>query len=119
MKTVVLVILGIVVLAGVALGARKFLAPDPTVFDKDRWIAEANAKPGDNKRSLMTKDLEKRLRQGMSEDEIIALMGQPDSRRDNRLIYNLGTPGFGVDYDHYVVELDNARKVTRYFTDRG
>lgn len=119
MKTVVLVILGIVILAGVALGARKFLAPDPTVFDKGRWIAEANAKPGDNKRSLMTKDLEKRLRQGMSEDEIIALMGQPDSRRDNRLIYNLGTPGFGVDYDHYVVELDNARKVTRYFTDRG
>lgn len=119
MKTVFLVILGIVVLAGVALGARRLLAPDPTVFDKDRWAAEASAKPSENKRSLMTKDLEKRLRRGMSEDEIVALMGQPDSRRDNRFIYNLGMPGFGVDYDHYIIEFDANRKMTRYFTDRG
>jgi outer membrane protein assembly factor BamE (lipoprotein component of BamABCDE complex) len=119
MKTVLLVVLGIMVLAGVALSARRLLAPDLTVFDKDRWAAEAQAKPSENKRSLMTKDLEKRLRQGMSEDEIIALMGQPDSRRDTRFIYNLGTPGFGVDYDHYVIEFDANHKVTRYFTDRG
>lgn len=119
MKTIILVILGIAVLAGAALGARKLLAPDPAVFDKGRWVAEARAKPGDNKRSLMTDDLEKRLRPGMSEAEIVELMGQPDGRREQRFIYNLGTPGFGVDYDHYVVEFDAARKVTRYYTDRG
>lgn len=119
MKTVLLVILGIAVLAGVALGARRLLPPDLTVFDKGRWVAEVQAKPSENKRSLMTKDLEKRLRQGLSEEEIVALMGQPDSRRDNRFIYNLGMPGFGVDYDHYVIEFDANRKVTRYFTDRG
>lgn len=119
MKTIILVVLGVVVLAGVALGARKLLAPDLSVFDKARWAAETKAKPSQNRRSLMTDDLGKRLRTGMSEAEIVELMGPPDSRRDRRLIYNLGMPGFGVDYDHYVVEFDAAGKVTRYYTDRG
>lgn len=119
MKTIVLVVLGVIVLASVALGARKLLAPDPTVFSKERWIAEAKAKPSENKRSLMTDDLGKRLRPGMTEAEITELMGPPDSRRGERLVYNLGMPGFGVDYEHYVVELDGGGKVMRFYTDRG
>lgn len=86
-------------------------------FDKQRWMAEAKADPKENKRSLMVRDLEKRLRKRMSEAEIIALMGQPDAKSGARFSYGLGTPF--LDYDNYVIEFDAERKVARYFIDKG
>lgn len=119
MKTVLLIFGGLLIVGIAVLGYRKMTAVDYTVFNKDVWIAQAAVKPSENRRSSMVGDLSSRLKPGMSEDEVVDMMGAPESRSSGRFVYSLGMPGFGVDYETFVVEFDPAGKLTRFFTSQG
>lgn len=67
----------------------------------------------------MVPDLETRLRPGMSRDEILELLGPPESAGDNLLIYELGVSGYGVDFDHYMLEFDDDGALVRYWWSHG
>lgn len=48
-------------------------------FDSDTWKAQRGAKAPDNKRVHMVSALEATVRVGMPRDEVIRLLGEPDS----------------------------------------
>ncbi|MGV6876692.1 hypothetical protein ACUSIJ_29000 [Pseudochelatococcus sp. B33] len=115
LKILVITVCLLVVAAFAVLLMRRMLTPDYTVYNRERWINEKSAHPSDNRRSLMIRDIERRLRVGMTQLEVVDLLGLPDGPRGEKFGYGLGTPGFAGDYDVFIVEFDADRKVTRWY----
>jgi hypothetical protein len=88
-------------------------------FDSDRWKALRNSDARENPRARMLGDLKDRLRQGMTRDEVVALLGEPETKEGVRFVYAIGTSAFGVDYEYFVVEFDVDGKLTRHSITRG
>lgn len=110
---------GLLVVAIAALLVMRMLTPDYGVYDRDRWVAEKSAKPGENRRSMMVSDIGRHLRAGMTKRDVVDLLGQPDGNGEFRFSYDLGTPGYGVDYEYFIVEFDPDERVTRWRVERG
>ena len=119
LKSIALGACVLVVLAVGLLVARRMLEPDYQVYDRERWVAEKSAKASENRRSLMVKDIKRRLHVGMTKLEVVDLLGQPDGTRGNVFSYELGMPGFGVDYEYFLIEFDAAERVTRWRVEQG
>lgn len=88
-------------------------------FTPERWKAEAANTSSKNPRIYWVSQVEKLLRPGMSKDDIIALLGDPNSKRDNRYSYDLGVNPYGIDYEYFVIEFDSTGKLSRFFIERG
>ncbi len=59
------------------------------------------------------------LRVGMSEDEVLALLGEPDSRTDRRFRYSVGAFPFSADYSWVFVRFDEAGKAVEFGIEQG
>ena len=71
-------------------------------FDAATWRASAGC--GDDERLAMVGALERGvLRPGMAETEVVAVLGRPEARSSDRLVYCLGR-GM-IDYEEYWIEL--------------
>lgn len=89
-------------------------------FNSQVWKAHRFSAERDNPRGPMVPDLRPRLHPGMTRAEVEALLGPPDAQRGpGRSDYAIGVPGYGVDYDHFVVEYDAAGRLTRTFVATG
>jgi hypothetical protein len=88
-------------------------------FDSDKWKAQRHSGARDNPRAGMLRELEKLLRAGMTQNEVLALLGEPDSKRGTRFTYDLGAPGFGVDYQYFNIEFDAGGKLVRRWIEQG
>jgi hypothetical protein len=67
-------------------------------FTPEAWRAERGEEdPLENDRGTMVSEVLDLLRPGMSRDEVLALLGPPDSERDGMLVYEIGASPFGVD----------------------
>jgi hypothetical protein len=85
-------------------------------FSREVWLEHANSKDPDNPRGRMASDLRRRiLRDGMSKEQVIEFLGEPDfSADDNAYKYNLGAwSGFRIDYDPFDVYFDESGVVAR------
>lgn len=75
-------------------------------FDSKAWIAAK----GDSARQPMVKLLEKELKVGMSVEEVVDLMGEPDRKTDSEsersYLYGLGR-GL-IDYEEFHVIFDES-----------
>ena len=89
---------------------------DRVQFDKTAWIADQGQRR--KVRRDMIEALEQQLFVGMSVDEVIELMGNPDaidepeSGREGALIFDLGLRV--VDHDSYNIYFDKNKKVTSF-----
>lgn len=89
-------------------------------FDSKAWKAESGSNAVDNPRAGMVADLEKLLRPGMARAEVEALLGQPEGKRgDGAYVYDLGVARYGVDYQWFVVEFDDAGVLIRFSMSQG
>src|SRR5262245_7422607 len=80
-----------------ALGAAGgYVANTARGFDSDKWKAQRHSGARDNPRAGMLGTLEKLLRVGMTQNEVLALLGEPDRKQGTRFTYDLGVPGFGL-----------------------
>ena len=87
-------------------------------FDPQKWKADAGCPSHESDRRGMISHLEEAyLRSGMSELEVIALLGEPEERRDVTFIYCLGR-GF-IDYDSFHITFDAERVVKSFRFDPG
>jgi hypothetical protein len=104
-----------------ALAAGGYMATTAGSFDSERWKAQRNSAARENPRAGMLGNLKDRLRPGMTRDEVVALLGEPEAKEkeDTRYVYDLGASAFGVDYEYYVVEFDADGKVVRHAMTRG
>ncbi len=80
-------------------------------FDSNAWKSQSNAAPRDNKRGQMVATLEKNLRTGMSRDEVIGLLGEPDSTDADTAtdVYELGVAAYGVDEEFYEIQYRDGK----------
>ncbi len=83
-------------------------------FNAEQWKAQRGVEASENARQGMIPELEKILRAGMSREEVIALLGEPDIKENNRFEYELGLLGFGVDYAWYVIEFDEEKRLKNF-----
>lgn len=76
-----------------------------TSFDTRTWQSQRGAAPQDNKRGTMVTALEQALRNDMTRDEVIALLGEPDATdaATQTDIYELGVSPFGIDEEYYEI----------------
>lgn len=81
-------------------------------FDKDRW----QEKP-DERKGMVYGMLDKHELTGKTEEEVIALLGEPESEEDapeRQLVYYLGRAGLGVDDSLLRLYVDASGKVESY-----
>lgn len=88
-------------------------------FDSDKWKALRSSTERDNPRSRMLGDLKKELRQGMTRDAVVALLGEPEIKEGARYVYAIGASAFGVDYEYFVIEFDAGGNLLRHSITRG
>lgn len=88
---------------------------DDLCFDQEAWRAQHNSSDPDNPRGKMVADLQRRcLRKGMTRQEVLDLLGEPDFAKEPTLfMYNLGAwSGFRIDYDTLDVHFDTDGRLT-------
>src|SRR5262249_51200547 len=88
-------------------------------FDSDKWKALRSSTARNNPRAGMVSDLQPQLRPGMTRDEVVTLLGEPEVKEGARYVYSIGTSAFGVDYEYFVVEFDADGKLLRHMITRG
>lgn len=92
------------------------MQPTPA-FDANAWKAQRGASTLDNRRNTMVAALEKTLRTGMSRDEVIALLGEPDivDAEASTDTYELGAARFGVDEEYYEIRYEHGKVVAHHW----
>lgn len=82
-----------------------------TQFDSDAWKSQRGAAATDNRRGSMLPALEKALHTGMTRDQVVALLGEPDISNAQTGIdeYELGLAGYGVDEEYYEIRYRDGK----------
>ena len=121
--------------AGRVLGVLLFLlftactqqtAMQPTAdFDSDAWKAQRGAAPLEVRRAGMMSALEELVPVDMPRDAVVALLGEPDSMRQDRAdaavsidVYELGVSGVGVEEEYYEIRYRDGRVASRRWSRR-
>jgi hypothetical protein len=111
----------LLVSVGFLLFLRFFIFQNPfndQRFNQSLWAAYSGSTDPSNPRGQMYEDLTKQnLKKGMSKQDILALLGEPDfSKEDTVFKYNLGAwSGFRIDYDSLDIEFDQDGKVKAFY----
>lgn len=85
--------------------------PQTATFDPDAWKSQRGAAPQDNRRGAMVEGLKTAVRDGMPREEVVALLGEPDSRNaaTGVEVYELGVSAVGVDEEYFEVRYQDGR----------
>jgi hypothetical protein len=84
-------------------------------FDSDAWKSQRGVDAKENQRGPMVSSVEKAVKTGMSRDEVVRLLGEPDisdaaSATD---VYELGVARYGIDEEFYEIKYQDG-KVTSH-----
>lgn len=84
---------------------------ETTNFDSAAWKSQRGAKPLDNQRGSMVSALAKLVADGMPREEVIGLLGEPDSSNATTGvdIYELGVSDAGIDEEYYEIRYQDGR----------
>lgn len=88
-------------------------------FDAQKWKAQRGNPSHNNPRIGMVSGAKKLLRTGMTQDEVGALLGEPEGKSATRWQYDLGASPYGVDFEYLVIEFDEQGRVLRVSTIQG
>jgi outer membrane protein assembly factor BamE (lipoprotein component of BamABCDE complex) len=80
-------------------------------FDSDAWKSQRGVGAKENQRGPMVSSVEKAVRTGMSRDDVIRLLGEPDisdaaSATD---VYELGVARYGIDEEFYEIKYEDGK----------
>ena len=110
-----LVCVSAVLVGGSASGTGRSTDACTEAFDRALWRAAAELPAPDNPRLGMLRSVECRLRIGMVQEEVLSLLGPPDTRLSaNAFAYALGVSPYGIDYEELVIEFDENGRLTRH-----
>lgn len=82
-----------------------------TQFDSDAWKSQRGVAATDNRRGSMLPAMEKVLHAGMTRDQVVALLGEPDisDTQTGADQYELGLAGYGVDEEYYEIRYRDGK----------
>lgn len=84
-------------------------------FDQKVWLENAGNETKNNPRAGMISELiDTVLKKGMSKDEVTALLGPPDSNRDQLELYDIGRSPWGIDLEYLAIDYDENSLVKAY-----
>lgn len=91
-----------------------------SAFDSDAWKSQRGAAPLDNGRGAMVEGVQAAVAEGMARDEVVALLGEPDSRdpATGTETYELGVSAVGVDEEYFEVRYRDGRVASRRWARR-
>ncbi len=74
-------------------------------FDSSAWKSQRGAGAQQNQRGTMVASVEKAIHAGMSRDDVIQLLGEPDSSDAATATdtYELGVAQYGIDEEFYEI----------------
>lgn len=80
-------------------------------FDSDAWKSQRGVAALDNRRGAMVASLEGVVREGMPRADVLAALGEPDTRDAGSGVdvYELGVSGVGVDEEYYEIRYQDDR----------
>lgn len=89
-------------------------------FDSDAWKSQRGVRAQDNRRGGMVPSLDTSIREGMPRADVIALLGDPDSRNDetDTDVYELGVSELGIDEEYYEIRYRDGNVVSRRWARR-
>lgn len=89
-------------------------------FDSSAWKSQRGATGKDNTRGRMVATLEKSLHAGMSRDDVIRLLGEPDSTDADTAtdVYELGVAAYGIDEEFYEIQYQDGKLVSHRWARR-
>ena len=88
-------------------------------FNAEKWKALKGNGSHSNPRIGMVGAAKTLLHAGMSQDEVVGLLGEPDGQKDGRWTYDLGASPYGADYQYLVLEFDGQGKLASVKTEQG
>lgn len=84
-------------------------------FDSDLWQAQHNSTATDNPRVGQIESLQRdHMRIGMSRQEVLRLLGEPEAATPDMDRYALGVAPLGVDNETYVIRYDQQGNVASF-----
>ena len=85
--------------------------------DSAAWKSQRGADTLNNRRNTMVAAVEKTIRTGMSRDEVIALLGEPDivDAEASTDTYELGAARFGVDEEYYEIRYEHGKVAAHHW----
>jgi hypothetical protein len=89
-------------------------------FDSVTWKAQRGASAQSNQRGTMVEPLQNAIRTGMLRDELVELLGEPDSSnaQTNVDIYELGVSPVGIDEEYYEIRYENGKVISHRWARR-
>jgi hypothetical protein len=89
-------------------------------FDSVTWKAQRGASAQTNQRGTMVESLQNAIRTGMLREELIELLGEPDSSnaQTNVDIYELGVSPVGIDEEYYEIRYENGMVISHRWARR-
>lgn len=93
---------------------------ETATFDSAAWKSQRGAKPLDNRRGSMVPALAKAITDGMTRDEVIMVLGEPDASNaaTGVDIYELGVSDAGIDEEYYEIRYQDGRVASRRWARR-
>ncbi len=81
-----------------------------THFDSTAWKSQRGVSAKENQRGPMVSSVEKAVQTGMSRDEVIRLLGEPDSSDAASAtdVYELGVARYGIDEEFYEIKYQDG-----------
>lgn len=91
---------------------------DNSKFNSTVWKEQRGVELRENKRLAMLDDLEHKLHPGMNREEVLALLGPPDSRDAMKSvdIYEVGISSVGIDGEVYRIVYQNGKLVSNQWS---
>lgn len=78
-------------------------------FDSATWKSQRGVTGTDNRRGALVGAAGEALEPGMARDAVHALLGAPDSTREDVDVYELGRSPYGVDEEYFEVRYRDGR----------
>ncbi len=85
-----------------------------TQFDSGAWKSQRGVDTKQNQRGTMVASVEKAIHTGMSRDDVIGLLGEPDSSdaATTTDTYELGVAKYGIDEEFYEILYQDGKVAT-------
>jgi outer membrane protein assembly factor BamE (lipoprotein component of BamABCDE complex) len=80
-------------------------------FDSDAWKSQRGVGARENQRGPMVSTVEKAVQTGMSREDVVRLLGEPDSSDDASAtdVYELGVARYGIDEEFYEITYQDGK----------
>lgn len=87
-------------------------------FISDDWKSQRGVATANNRRSAQLPGLKSLLREGMSRQDVLDILGEPDRSDADAGVdaYVLGTSPFGIDAEYYELRYHQGRLVSHQLT---